>query len=583
MSSIAAAKLDDPMAVLERVRVFAGVPRRAIVPLAARATRIQLEDGGILFHTGDPAEHVYFLAEGRLQVLHTSTMGEPNAVLNTIDPVNIVGELAVLINGRRSNTVRASGRSVLYRVDAAPFNNLIQDRPDIALAIARSVADGFVRMERERNTPTEAPLWLVAATPPAEAGFGRDLARAAAAYVVAERHLPVALLSTEDVPAGDGVEHHRLTELDPESVARRVAEVREHAGLVVVHAPATALTGALRRATAVVAPPGLLPDAHARRIELAATGAPSAERVRVGAEPAAAVAARVARLLLRRAVGIVLGGGAARAISSLGILLELRQLGIPIDFVGGSSMGSILGAVVLANGLDEALAMFASRPRPRDWLRFVDPGFLLSGLMGVGRIGHFFEEILRVKRIEDLSIPFAAVALDMDTGAEVAPHSGSIVDAVLASIALPGVFQPHSYRLPGADQPSRFIDGGTVNNIPIDVVRSMGADRVVALHALPIDEAPKPRAGLVGQITRFPPIARALVVIQSQFLAMAAAGERMVQLADVAIRPDTRRFGFTEMWRAAEIIEIGRAAVPPVAERVLAICAPPAGVGRTDR
>jgi predicted acylesterase/phospholipase RssA/CRP-like cAMP-binding protein len=575
MSSTATAKLEDPLDIIERVRVFAGVPRRVLAPLARRATPLLLEDGGILYHSGDPAEHVYFLAEGRLQVLHTSTLGEPNVVLNTVEPVNIVGELAVLTGGRRTTTVRAAGRSVLYRVDAAPFNNLIQDRPDIALAIARTVADGFLRMERARNTPTEAPLWLVVATPPADTAFVLDLARAAVPYVAAERALPVVLLSADAAGPDADLERQQLTALDPDSVARRVAEVREHAGLVVVHAPLPALTGALRHATGVVAPPGVLPDLRARRIELAASGAPSAERVRYGHEPMPAVAARVARLLLKRAVGVALGGGAARAISSLGALIELRRLGIPIDFVSGASMGAIIGALLLANGLDESLAMFAARQRPRDWLRFVDPGFLVFGLMGVGRFGHFFEEILSVKRIEDLPLPFAAVALDMDTGDEITPHAGSIVDAILASMAFPGLFVPHTYTVAGATAPRRFIDGGTVNNIPIDVIRAMGADRVVAVHPLPVNDPPGPRPGLLGQLLRLPPVHRTLVVIHSQFLAMAASSERMVQLADVAVRPDTRHFGFGEVWRSAEIIEAGRAAFLPVADRVLAICAPP--------
>ncbi len=174
-------------------------------------------------------------------------------------------------------------------------------------------------------------------------------------------------------------------------------------------------------------------------------------------------------------VGLALGSGGARGWAHLGVLQALKEKNIQVECVAGTSMGSVVGAF-LAAGRAEALRELAL---DLDWKRlrqfFWEVSLSRSGLTDGKKLLEETRKMLGVREFRELSLPFRAVATDLDTGGEVVLGSGNLLEAVRASISIPGVFSPVwvGRRL--------LVDGGLVNPVPVNVAREMGAQVVIAV------------------------------------------------------------------------------------------------------
>ena len=177
----------------------------------------------------------------------------------------------------------------------------------------------------------------------------------------------------------------------------------------------------------------------------------------------------------RAKVGIVLGAGAARGWAHIGALQELDALGLRPDVVVGSSIGSLVGGCYAAGRLD-MLEAFARSLTRRRVFRLLDFSFSGGGLIGGERLRAKLEAELGGLRIEDLPIRFAGVATEIGDGHEIWLRRGGLVDAIRASYALPGVFEP--VKIDGR----WLFDGAIVNPVPVSVARALGAERVIALN-----------------------------------------------------------------------------------------------------
>jgi len=187
-------------------------------------------------------------------------------------------------------------------------------------------------------------------------------------------------------------------------------------------------------------------------------------------------------------VGVALGAGSAASIAEIGALQVFAEAGIPIHCVAGTSAGAIVGAAFAAGQLKELGASLASLSRG-GVLRLFDLVWPREGLLSGRRGLEFVAEHLG-ERIEELALPFAAVATDLRTGGEVVMTRGPVFDAVRASIALPGIFTP--WRIGGR----LLVDGGLVNPIPVSAARALGAEFVIALNVLPLSDENETRATL---------------------------------------------------------------------------------------
>lgn len=175
-----------------------------------------------------------------------------------------------------------------------------------------------------------------------------------------------------------------------------------------------------------------------------------------------------------RKVGLALGSGSARGWAHIGVLQTLLEADIRPDVVAGTSIGALVGAAYAADKLDE-LEEWVLQLEWTDVVGFMDLSFRGGGLIEGARLFDFFRDALDDARIEDLSITFGAVATDLEQGQEIWLQRGALIDAVRASIAVPGLFTPVRQG------DTWLVDGGMVNPVPVSLCRELGADVVIAV------------------------------------------------------------------------------------------------------
>ncbi|MCD6577559.1 MAG: patatin-like phospholipase family protein [Anaerolineaceae bacterium] len=175
-------------------------------------------------------------------------------------------------------------------------------------------------------------------------------------------------------------------------------------------------------------------------------------------------------------LGVVLSGGGARGLAHIGVLKALSSAGIQIDFLAGASMGGVIAATYAAGLAPSKIEEIACYVGTTSKLaRLADPALPRKGLLKGKKIHDFFDHQLHSKTFDDLQIPLTLIAVDLNSSSEIHITKGSIADALRATISIPGVF------IPVEKDGMRLVDGGLLNNLPIDVVRDMGADVVLAV------------------------------------------------------------------------------------------------------
>lgn len=259
------------------------------------------------------------------------------------------------------------------------------------------------------------------------------------------------------------------------------------------------------------------------------------------------IASRKGRVRL----ALALGGGAVRGTAHIGVLKAFEEEGIPVDLIVGTSAGSLVGALY-AGGLDcAAMERLLSKV---GWMDIAEPCWPRGGFLTSRRMRAFLERLIGPVTIEQLKIPFAAVAGDATTGQEVILREGPLADAVRASTAIPGIFRP--VELDGR----LLMDGVVVNNVPASVARALGADLVVAVDVTEYHFAPLPPRSL-GEA-----VMRAFDIMARQTI------NASLEWADVVIRPPVGGLNGFRFKSAHEYMSRGyaaaRAAMPEIKARL---------------
>lgn len=237
----------------------------------------------------------------------------------------------------------------------------------------------------------------------------------------------------------------------------------------------------------------------------------------------------------RPKIGLALGSGGARGFAHLGVIKVLKEAGIPIDMVAGSSMGALV-ACFYGAGLDiERLYKISSAFKRKYYLDFTVPKM---GFIAGKRVKDLIRMFTHGKNIEELDIPIGIVATDLMTGEKVVFTKGSIADAVRASISIPGIFVPE--KLNGR----LLVDGGVVDRVPVSVVKDMGADLVIAVDVSHVKTN--------SEVTSiFDVIMQSLDIMQMELV------NHRVIASDVIIRPRVDKYSSRAFTNIEEIISIG--------------------------
>lgn len=254
-------------------------------------------------------------------------------------------------------------------------------------------------------------------------------------------------------------------------------------------------------------------------------------------------------------IGLALGGGAAKGFAHIGVIKMLEASGIHPDVVAGSSAGSVVGALY-ASGMDAFALQETAFGLDEAEIRDVR---LFSGGLVQGRaLQDYINQLLHHQSIEQLKIPFAAVATQLETGQRTVFVRGNTGQAVRASSSIPGVFEP------AAINGKHYVDGGVVSPIPVDAARQLGADFVIAvdISTKPSGSNPQGMMNIVGQT----------IAIMGQQL-----GTQETARADVVIRPSLGGIGPTDFEQKNQAILEGEraalAAIPAIRAKLAAMTA----------
>lgn len=184
----------------------------------------------------------------------------------------------------------------------------------------------------------------------------------------------------------------------------------------------------------------------------------------------------MSRITQKPRIGLALGGGGARGWAHLGVLRALQERNVEIHAFAGTSIGSLVGGFAAAGRTDELEKLLASLDFKKILYLFAEKKIPKSGLVDGRKIIDLIRRHVGSPLIQDMPVPYCAVAADIDNGDEVVIRHGDLVSAIRASISIPGVFSPVKWE-------GRYlVDGGLVDPLPIEPVRSLGAVKVIAVN-----------------------------------------------------------------------------------------------------
>jgi lysophospholipid hydrolase len=450
----------------------------------------RLEAGEVLFAQGDLSDAAYFIVGGRLMVSSSSDDG-PEERIGELGRGDVVGELGLLDDAPRSASVRAVRDSTLALLRTDTFEELVMKSPALMLHVARGVI-GRLRKQPRRIIGRASSLTVAITAPAAPAELVTDMV-AAIGHFGSVRHLSsdrvdeflnrpgISQASVDNVGVprlsefmheADVGNDHVVLETDVEMTpwTRRSLRQADRVLIVASARPDAAerarilellreLDGFIhvRRMLALVHPSGTArPKATAQLVR--EFGVDEVVHLRQGSD---ADVARVGRLASGNGVGVVFSGGGARGFAHLGVIRALREAGVPIDAVGGCSMGApVAGGVALDLGDDE----LESRAETQ-FHKLLDYTVPVVALLKGERISKNLSATFDGYDIEDLWLPFYCVSTNLTQSRLEVHRRGEVARAIRASVAIPGVLPPVPFN------GDLLVDGGVLNNLPVETMR----------------------------------------------------------------------------------------------------------------
>ncbi|HUG64825.1 MAG TPA: patatin-like phospholipase family protein [Gaiellaceae bacterium] len=531
--------------LLANVPLLSGADEQTLAELAQCLRPVEVRAGDIVIRQGDPADRMYLVRSGRLRVLVDQEDGL--RIVRELGAGAAIGELALLTGAPRSATVQAVRDGELLELDADVFHALLHRDPGLAAAVARTLA---VQLQASGGLSTASPRPAVISV----RALGPTVAPIEFAAELAEA---LALFGSVETLAGQESQEGHAASLDR-------AE-RDHARVLLVDAGKDDGWGAFCSRQAD------------RYVVLAAPGAEDASDVQAGADlvvveplPSSRLVAliesleprahhhlesgvrgpsmsRVARRLVGRALGVVLSGGGARGYAHIGALGAMRESGLEIDRVGGCSIGAFIGALH-ASGLDPDEMRSRCREEFVRRSPFNDYTLPRVSLIRSRKAGRMLERVFGETLVEELPISLFTVSADLLASRTVVHRSGLLLEAVGASMSIPGLVPPLS-------RPGRLlVDGGVLNNLPVDVMAADDEGPIVAVDVIRrLDEMEDAVA---------PPLPTIMETLsRATVLGSVERAESNRRLADLLVTPDVQDVAMREFSALDRAADAGREAM----------------------
>lgn len=583
---------DQLLKVLRASPVFGSLPPEALDALRAQLRLQEFAAGEVVLREGSASDSLVMVVNGRLRVTRQSREGELQ-LFNELGPGDCQGEAGLLLRQPRPADVSALRDSLVAWLDVAGFESLLRYEP---VLFNHVFSQALARYLRHVQTPTPARRALTIALVPLAPMDGlRELGQL----------LRDAFAGRGDVhllqPEGA---HPQATEAELTQAMRRFEQWEQAAEVLLIRAEPqfSAWTRfALHQADQVVfvAPPQTSPlvGAFERKLQaepgfalkrqqlvlLHAPGSllpvsqtawqrerPQLERVLALRQGASDDAARLSRFLTGRAVGVVLGGGGARGFAHLGVLRALQEAGIPIDLMGGNSMGALIGSqYVLGHDLPsivERIRAFASGgERPT-----VPVVSLLSGRRMERDLRRMCLVGGQETQLDALWLPFFTAACNLSRACTTVLDHGPLWRAVLASNSPAGLLPPVPYN------GDLLVDGAILDNVPVEAMRRRlgaklerrrGNGTVIAIDVdvhepMQVHEdlqrlgvRDKLRSSLSRGETSLPSIGQ--ILYRAGHIGGMVQRGKTIALSDFYLEPPTSDFSLMAYKRAEEIVERG--------------------------
>jgi len=466
---------------LQHAPLFADLDTRSLMAVERQLALLVLPGGTPLFRQGEAADAVYLVASGCLGVFrHEEGEGEEPILIAEITPGNIVGEMSLLSESERTRSVAALRDSEVWRLSRSNFDALTAQHHEVLPTLMRYIAarNATPPSKRRRQPRTFAIL---------PAGPDVPAARFAVLLAGALGRIgnQVQMLGSESL--GQEPEWFARCEMESSFVLYRADPtltpwtelcLRQADCLVVVRGADTELptklpfeieqarVGAVfhRRRELVLLHEGRDPAPGSTVAQLAGGLYGQHHQVRLDVH---ADIDRLGRLLTGHAVGLVMAGGGARAFTHIGVVKAMRASGVPIDLIGGTSMGAIVAAGVAARWTDEELMARFRRS-------FVDANPLSDytipaiSMFAGRRVRGLLRAAFGERDIEDLMLPFFCVTANLTTSSADVHTVGRLWRWLSASVSIPGVLPPFN------EAGEVHVDGGVIDNFPVRAMRRLG-------------------------------------------------------------------------------------------------------------
>ena len=476
---------EDLRQQLSSLPILEGIGEETLSAFEAELELFDLPGGSTLFREGDQSKALYIVIHGRVGAFMRDADGQERLV-SQIHRGETVGELGLISGEPRTATLIALRDSTLLRLTKSAFERLIEQHPKAMQCVLQQLVDRLQRAA-PRAAPDDAPrTFLITPLDPgvAYADLARGLAEALSG--LGERvHLLDAEVAGQSTEWFHEIEaaHDRILYLaEPKNSAWTHRCFRQADRILYV-----ATGRAPQPDRPPVEPPPtetLLPSLELVLLQEPAApqpggAAPWLERLHfdfhthIRSENRADLA-RLARLITGRAVGLVLSGGGARGIAHIGVIRALRRAGVPLDLVGGTSMGSIIAAGIALEWDDEQLKHMISRSFA-DGNPFSDYTLPLISLFRGRKVTKILRNECGEAQIEDLWRNYFCVSTNLTTGTAKVHRRGSLWKAIRASISLPGLLPPV------IEEEQVLVDGGMINHLPGDVMREMQRGPVIGV------------------------------------------------------------------------------------------------------
>jgi len=542
---------------LRRISFFRSLPDGALSAIKDRMQLKHYRKGEIVVEEGDIADSLYLIESGQVEVILGS--GEDERILANLGPGSFFGEMALLLDERRSATVRVTIDAELWVLSKRDMDALLKDHPSLGLTVSRELSRRL--HDTIRRPVKRKQLRVIAVSGTFASEQAHALARQTGENVL---WVPIGSNVPDLHPETPGVipfAPQFLTAGDLPETLSQAMEDYPRVCLVIDTEETSLSRRAVELAQAV--------------IQVGNTQVPWAKELagdRYWVTPfSSARLDRMARRIAGRQIGIALSSGNARGIAHIGVLRVLEEEGIPVDVLAGTSAGSLFGALYAAGkSLDEIVAFARDLPkitgfRSGMWDFSIPPR---SGIIQGKKTLRFIREFLGDRHFEELEIPLFVVSADFHSGEEIVFHSGSVADAVRASISIIGLFRPMELN-------GRYlIDGGAVNPVPTSVLCDQGVETIIASSVIPdleerLERQDMRRRGRLPNLIGI--IVGAVEIMESEIIK-----SRMGRV-DVLIKPQVADLHAMHYELADEFIRRGEEAARKHVDEIKALIAPVPG------